>query len=252
VNNRPGGFGGFDIYVSQRARVSDPWGEPKNLGTNINGPSNEQTPALSLDENRLYFASDRSGGLGSFDLYVSRRDNNRDDLAWKPPVNLGSGVNSNGDEIGPALFEDAKTGTITLYFGSSRPGGLGAYDIYAGTLRPDETFGPAALVRELSSTANDQRPAIRRDGLEMFLDSTRAGGQGSTDLWVSTRPSTSDPWSTPLNLGPVINTGSLEVRPALSFDGTSLYFNSGGHGGYGDFDLFVSRRIEIKWRPWLF
>ncbi|PYT46405.1 MAG: hypothetical protein DMG47_04855 [Acidobacteria bacterium] len=66
------------------------------------------------------------------------------------------------------------------------------------------------------------------------------------DLSVSTRPSTSDPWSTPISLGPVVNSVGADNRPALSFDGTELYFQSTRSGGFGAQDLYVSRRTKLK------
>jgi WD40-like Beta Propeller Repeat len=86
-----------------------------------------------------------------------------------------------------------------------------------------------------------------RDGLEIFFASNRPGSVSAivTDVWVSTRPSTSDPWSEPVNLGVVINAAGLEARPALSFDGRSLYFFSDRHGGFGSTDLFVSTRRKV-------
>lgn len=245
-SNRPGGFGGNDIWVSQRASVDDPWGPPQNLGPTINTSGDENAPTLSLDGHQLYFASDRPGGFGGLDLYVSQRHNKRDDFAWQSPVNLGSGVNTFADDAAAAPFEDDATGTIMLYSHSNRPGGIGGDDIYASTLNADETFGPAVLVKELSSPFLDRLPSIRRDGLEMFLTSNRPGTLGLLDLWVSTRASTSDPWSTPVNLGPVINSAGVDGRGALSFDGTALYIHSTRPGGFGDFDLYVSKRTKLK------
>lgn len=231
----PGGSGNnFDIFVSQRASVDDPWGPPQNLGPNVNTSATENAPALSPDELSLYFNSNRPGGAGGVDLWVSRRYNRRDDFAWQPPVNLGSGVNTSATDSGAGLFEDRETGTITLYFTSDRAGGLGLDDIYASTMQPDGTFGPAALVVELSSASGEGAPAVRRDGLEMFLNSNRAGsippapgttGQ-ATDLWVSTRSSTTEPWSAPVNLGAVVNSEFTDGGPAISSDGTTLYFYS--------------------------
>ena len=161
----------FDIFVSQRASVDDAWGARQSVGSSINTTFNEASPSLSLDEHVLLFASDRPGGLGGFDLYVSRRHNRRDDLGWQSPVNLGDGVNTPANELQATLFEDEATGVITAYFTSNRPDGPGGDDIYASILQPDETFGPAVLVGELSTLSNDSTPCIRRDGLEMFLTS---------------------------------------------------------------------------------
>jgi WD40-like Beta Propeller Repeat len=248
----PGGFGGFDLWVARRASVDDPWGPPHNLGPTINTSANETVPTLSLDGHRMFFQSTRAGGLGATDVYVSRRRDERDDFGWQPPENLGSGVNSVAGDAAVALFEDDATGTVTLYFASNRAGGLGDEDIYATTVLPHGSFGPAVLVPELSTPFRDTGPAIRRDGLEMFLTSNRTGSfgvpgtQGGLDLWVATRPSTSASWSTPVNLGSVVNGDNTDSRPALSFDGTELYFHSFRPGGAGAFDLYRSVRARLK------
>jgi WD40-like Beta Propeller Repeat len=235
-----GGFGGEDIWVSQRASSDDAWGLPQNLGPTINTVSNDFGASLTLDGHTLYFVSNRPG-LGGNDLYVSRRHNRRDDFAWQPPGNLGS-INTPANELAAAHFEDDLTGVTTLYFASNRPGGLGGDDIYVSTLLPDETFGPAVLVQELSSSSADIQPAIRRDGLEIFLASPRSGTLGGLDLWVSTRASTSDPWSIPVNVGPAVNSASNDARASLSFDGTELYFQSNRDGNQ---DFYRSTRSKL-------
>jgi WD40-like Beta Propeller Repeat len=237
-----GGFGGEDIWVSQRASITDLWGPPQNLGPTINTTFNEFGPSLTLDGHTLFFASNRPG-FGGNDLYISRRHNKRDDFGWQPAVNLGSPINTAANELAPAHFEDDVTGVITLYFPSNRPGGPGEDDIYVSTLLADETLGQPALVEELSTAFADLQPAIRRDGLEMFLGSPRPGV--GIDLWVSTRASTSDPWSTPVNLGPVVNSTFRDSRPALSFDATELYFESNRPGGAGNRDLYRITRSKL-------
>ena len=241
-----GGFGGMDIWVSQRGDASESWGPPHNLGPTINSPFNEFAPSLTLDGHSLYFASNRPGGFGGIDLYVSRRHNKRDDFGWQPPANLGSGINTAANELQSVYHEDDVTGITTLYFASNRPEGIGGDDLYASTLLVDETFGPAHLVEELSTPFSDIQPAIRRDGLEMFLTSNRPGTLGLLDLWVSTRASTSEPWSTPMNLGLGVNTVTDDVRAALSFDAIELYFQSNRPGGVGSQDFWRSTRGKLK------
>jgi hypothetical protein len=255
---RPGGFGGADIWVSQRSREDAQWGPAKNLGPAVNTEFNENLPRLSLDGHRLYFVSTQPGGFGGSDLYVSRRRNGRDDLAWEYPENLGGGVNSSANEGGPAILEDDETGMITLYFFSNRPGGVGGTDIYASTLQPDETFGPAALVEELSSPFGDIVPTIRRDGLEMLITSNRPGSLPfpppfagrSNDVWVSTRATIWDPWSLPTNLGPAVNTNFNDGWTALSFDALTLYVATCRSGdpceATADLDLYTSTRMKLR------
>jgi hypothetical protein len=260
-STRPGGVNGMnlsnklEIWVSQRASLKAPWGAPVNLDAfntvpvinSIGSPT--YAPNFSADGHLLFFSSPRPGGLGGADLYVSRRTNKHDDFAWQTPVNLGLVINSPQDDEASTYFEDEETGIIVLYFASTRPGGPlgsppGSEHIYVSTLGDDGTFGPAVLVPELSSTSNETRTAIRRDGLEFFLTSTRPNGRiGTNDIWVSTRDNTLDTWSTPVNLGPTVNyPGYITGAPALSWDGTTLYCYSTRPGGFGIRDLYVSTR----------
>jgi len=264
TSNRPGGvngksFTGFvEIWVSQRASVEADWGPPVNLDAFNIAPvinsikSNTAVPSFSADGHLLFFNSDRPGGLGGIDLYVSRRTNKHDDFGWQEPVNLGL-INSPQEDTALTYFEDEETGIITGYVTSNRPGGPvgsapGSGHIWVSTLGDDGSFGPAVLVPELSSQYNDTRMAIRRDGLEFFLTSTRPDGRiGKNDIWVSTRDSTLDPWSTPVNLGPTVNfAGYVTGAPALSWNGTTLYFYSDRPGGSGGRDLYVATRRKLR------
>jgi Tol biopolymer transport system component len=253
--NRPS-LGGMDIYVSRRPSLDAPWGPPENVGEPINSPYDDVSPMLTIDGHRMYFASNRPGGYGGNDIYVSRRHNKRDDFEWSVPRNVGEGVNTPANEAGPFLFEDDRTGTITLYFDSNRPDGPGPYtedavhngnDIYTSVLQADETFGPAALVEELSTAWADRKPALRPDGLELILTSDRPDRLGVIDLWVSTRESTGDPWSAPTNMGPTINGPGNQSGAAFSLDGRTLYFNASksSRPGFGNYDLFFTMRSRV-------
>jgi len=194
------------------------------------------------------FASNRPGGLGSNDLYISHRRNQRDDFGWDLPENLGSGVNTSSSELTPGSFEDDEAGNLSLYFASNRPGGPGGQDIYVSVMQNDGTFGPAALVPELSTSDSDLFPAPRHNGLELYLASNRTGTLGENDLWVSTRERTSVPWPTPVNLGPSINSAANELGPGFPFSRDSLFFHSNRAGGQGGADLYESRRAPSR-RP---
>jgi hypothetical protein len=264
-STRPGGVNGanigntLEIWVSERASLEAPWGAPVNLDAFNSGPvinsigSNTYAPNFSADGHLLFFSSLRPGGSGGSDTYVSRRSNKHDDFGWQEPVNLGPVINSPQADDAPNYFEDEETGSIVLYFASTRPGGPvgsppGNEHIYVSTLGDDGTFGPAFLVPELSSTSNETRTAIRRDGLEFYLASTRPNGLiGTNDIWVATRDSTLEPWSTPVNLGSTVNyPGYITGAPALSWDGTTLYCYSTRPGGFGVRDLYAATRSRLR------
>lgn len=243
-----------NLYVSHREMndAASPWTAPISLGSINTSASAEICPMLTIGGRYLYFASNRPGGCGDFDIYVARRATKQGFTEWEEPQNIGCDANSPGPEFSPSLFE-GEDGTVELYFSSGlRPGGLGFGDIWMSRMQSDGHFGPATPVVELNSASNDLRPKIRqRDGLEIFFDSNRTGAV-SQDIYTSTRACTSAdcPWSTPVNLGPVVNSTALDGGGALSFDGTELFFMSNRPGGSGDQDIWVTRRNRLTQSPW--
>ena len=251
ATNRPTNSGPVDLWVSHRESVDSPWEDPVSLGSDINTAGfAEFCPTLTISGRYLYFVSDRPGGCGGSDIYVARRLSKDSFTDWGEPQNLGCQVNSPQNDITPSLFED-DDGTVYMYFSSNRPGGMGNMDVYVSTLQPDGVFGSAVGVGALNTTFNDMRPNIRvRDGLEIFFESNRTGSiAGSVDLYSSTRETTGSPWSVPVNLGSMVNSAGLESRPALSFDGTQLYFGSVRAGGLGDQDIYVITRSRLRGGP---
>ncbi len=243
---RPGGFGGLDLWVAQRASRDADWGVPQNLGPRFNTSLTDSCPALSPDEHWLFFCSNGHGGSGDFDIFASFREDTSDNFGWEEPFNLGEGVNSEFSDADPSLFVDPETGVLTLYFTSDQPGGPADVNVYTSTLGDDGTFGPAVLVPDLTGPQREARKlTIRCDGLEIFLTSSRPGTLGELDLWVSTRPTTHDAWSTPVNLGSTINTPDNERAPYLSADGRTLFFTSDRPGGFGRHDFYVTTRTKV-------
>ena len=240
ASDRPDSLGGEDIYVSQRETRDSEWGPAMNLGPTINTAANEQVPAFSRDGHLMFFASNRPGGFGGVDIWVSRRDHTHDDFGWQPAENLGPGVNFAGLQEGPSYFENDETGVPQLYFSSGMlPGGAG---IYVSEQAPDGSFGPA--VRVIVSGGN-VRPSIRHDGLEIFFHSLRPGSTtNNLDLWVATRESVFDPWSEPINLGSPLNSDLVDVQAYISSDRETLFFASARLGTLGSADIYMSTRTK--------
>lgn len=233
-----------NIWVAQRPTEDSPWGAPVPVPVINTTTFIENVPALSRDGHWLFLNSNRPEGFGDFDIWASFRFHAHDDFGWQPPVNLGAGVNSAFFDAGASFFENDDVGVPLLFFGSSRPGGPGGADIYVSQQMADGSFGPASLVVELSSPQEDQRPAIRFDGLELFLFSNRVGTFGGTDLWASTRNTVAEPWSPPENLGPTINSTSLDQQAYIASDRETLFFTSNRPGGLGGLDLYVTTRTK--------
>jgi Tol biopolymer transport system component len=244
ATNRPGGLGGQDIWVAERAHKSDPWGAPVHLPEPVNSSADDICPT-PLDGKRLLFVSSRGGGFGNGDIYITRQKG--DD--WDEPENLGSNVNSAAGEAGPSLVK--LKGRTLLFFSSTRPGGYTAdlpdtdSDIYVSEELHHGGFGPATLVDGLNTAKDDARPNVRKDGLEVVFDSNRPGTLGGPDIWSSSREHRDDAWSPPVNLMSV-NTASSETRGSLSGDGKRLTFGSNRPGAEGALDVYISTRDKLK------
>lgn len=240
-SNRAGGMGSIDIWVSQRTSLSAAWGAPQNV-TAVNSASNENFPSLSPDGKTLFLSCSCPDSLGGADIYMATRTNPIDDLGWTTPVNLGPVINTADGEVGAGYFENPVNGTAILYFTSNRAGGLGDEDFYQSTRNANGTFNTPTNVATLNSPFLDRGLNVRRDGLEVFFGSERDGGLGGRDTWVSTRASISAPWNPPVNVAGVNSPGSDQM-PALSQDGSTLYFSSARDGTP---DIYTATRVSVN------
>ncbi len=120
-SDMPGGYGGMDLYVVER--IQNRWGEPINLGRQINSEGDEVFPTCD-QSGRLYFASDGWIGLGGLDIYSTEKIQ---DQSWSPPENLGFPMNTIADDFGIIFNNEGTCG----YFSSNRSGGKGGDDIYS-------------------------------------------------------------------------------------------------------------------------
>lgn len=233
ASNRLGGKGGQDIWIARWNGSS--WDEPKNAGDNINTAADEFCPSPARG-NRFFFVRGQIAGSGNTDIYVSKRHPQN---GFEPAQRLPTGddaINSPAQEWSPSWFETAG-GSQVLYFSSTREG---RQRIYYSV-----NFGPAQLAAGgVNSSADDARPNVRHDGLEIVWDSTRSGGLGASDIWTSVRSSTDDPWEPAVHLPGPINSAAGESRASLSWDGTMLVFGS-TRAGEGGSDVYLSNRSKV-------
>lgn len=141
----PNSFGGCDLYECQWLDGS--WTRPKNLGYKINSHDWEGQPQLSTDGKMLFFSSDRIGGHGKRDIWLSKIEK---DGKWSSPKNLGEGINTTEDEQGPYLIQSKDI----LIFSSNQKGGLGGLDFYQ-SLFYDDLWSKSVPIQEINSPTNE-------------------------------------------------------------------------------------------------
>jgi outer membrane protein OmpA-like peptidoglycan-associated protein len=169
------GFGNFDIYISYY--TPEGWSEPQNLGENINTDAWESSPTLSPDKRALYFSSNRPGGYGGSDIYVSYLKPNG---SWSPAQNMGPAINSAGDDQAPFIHADNQT----LYFTSDGLTGYGGTDLYILRKNDVGEWGlPENLGYPINTIENEGSLAVSADGLTAYYASDRNDSRGSLDIY---------------------------------------------------------------------
>ncbi len=138
TSNRPGGYGGTDIYITSRLE-NGKWSAPENLGANINSPYNEASPFLTPDNSRLFFSSEGHNSMGGYDIFYTdiKTENN-----YSKPVNIGYPLNTAGDDV---FYFPLRNGTVG-YISGVRPEGLGGLDIYFVEINLPEIL-PEMIIR---------------------------------------------------------------------------------------------------------
>jgi hypothetical protein len=200
---------------------------PINLPDTFSG-----APSLSPDGRTLYFTSDRPGGYGKWDLWVSQRNSPEEE--WGDPVNLGPEVNTAAAEVMPSISADG----LTLFFGDGNPfswrarnGTANDYQVWMTTRATLQSPWeiPVELGPPVDSLYLDDYPHLTTDGLSLYFASARPELFG---LNVARRTSPNGPWLSVSNLGSAINLpGTWNAFPWLTPDGLRLIYQSDRPGG---------------------
>ncbi|MDP4207747.1 MAG: tetratricopeptide repeat protein [Bacteroidota bacterium] len=182
TSNRPGGYGGLDIYVSERTS-GDNWGQPRNLGPVVNSKYNEDCPFITSDGKRLFFSSYGHDNMGGYDIFYS---NLQTDGFWSEPVNIGYPVNTTGDDY---FYCPVGSGNVG-YMAKVLPNGYGRTDIvrlnisFAKPVKPTDTKTKDIASANLSSDKvqlinnNRKDSALYRNNGKSGILAENAGGSG--------------------------------------------------------------------------
>lgn len=209
--------------------------KPQNMGPAVNSPDDEYMPTLSADGRLLLFTR-YNRARKTEDFYFCRLT---PEGTWSPAAKMPAPVNSDRNEGSGCLSQDGRM----LYFTAcGREDGAGRCDLYIAYRKGNGWSRPQNLGPAINTSSWESQPCLSIDGKTLYFVSDRKGGQGGLDIWRSTL--VEGIWTTPVNLGPTINTSGDEKCPFISFDNRKLFFSSNGHIGMGDMDLFVAERID--------
>jgi hypothetical protein len=203
-----------DVWVVTRATVGDAFGPP-SLVQGVNTSATEATPEVSRDGLTLWVASDRAGSLG-MDVWITRRATRTS--PWMAPV-LVPELNSpqldypaaiDGPEL-EVIVQSDRAGNTDLFFATRSDSGA--------------TWSTPASLAALNSTSTEFNAALDARARVLLFGSNRAGGQGSLDLYIATRPDRMSAWSPPQGVAE-LNTAFEDGDPWISDDGHDIFFAS--------------------------
>ncbi|WP_460975115.1 OmpA family protein [Spirosoma knui] len=229
--------------------------QKENLGKTVNSVGQEVAPVISPDGRTLYFTRNyNKANLGSpdhQDVWFSTLQSGASGTppSWSEAVNIGAPINTTGDNAISGMAPDGRTAYLINVY---HPNGDLTFGISKSIRTKAGWSQPAECKIANNYNLHEQNQlefCVSPDGQAIILAVQRRDSRGNRDLYVSLQQSDRT-WSEPVSLGRVINTADAESSPFLAADGRTLYFTSMGHPGYGNGDIFVSRRLDDSWGNW--
>lgn len=159
-------LGSCDLFITRK--TGDAWSTPVNLGPAVNSRSWDSQPSLSSDGNKLYFASERPGGLGRKDIWMSEL---KPDGTWKTSVNLGPKINTSQDEVSPFIHANG----YSFFFSSNGREGMGKFDIYLASTRKDIMGDPINLGYPINTSDDELALFVTADGKKAYYSVDKTG-----------------------------------------------------------------------------
>jgi outer membrane protein OmpA-like peptidoglycan-associated protein/tetratricopeptide (TPR) repeat protein len=210
---------------------------PKNLGDSVNSRNSEYFPSLTIDGSRLVITRN----TGNEDFYYCLKNK---DGSWTQARPMEGDINTVWNEGAQNISQD---GQWLVFTGCNWPQGFGGCDLYISYLTPTGWSKAENLGGRVNTDVWDAQPCLSPDKKDLYFASSRPGGYGGKDIYVC-HLLPSGRWSEPENLGPTINTSGDEQCPFMHADNQTLYFTSNFWPGYGDDDLFYSKKLPGgKW-----
>ncbi len=225
-----------DIMIAHK--LGDNWLEPESIGDNINTNGHDASVGLSVDGQQLFIYKQTKKDNG--DIYIS----NLEGETWSRPIKLKGEVNTEAWEGSATLTSDGQT----LYFSSSREGGMGGRDLYSAKLQPDGSWGNIKnLGAEINTKFDEDAPFIHPDGRTLYFSSKGGLSMGGYDIFYTYL--TDDGWESPTNVGYPVNTIDDDRFYVLSADAKTGYYSSSGRTENGTHNIYTVSPGHFGKRP---
>ena len=223
--------------------------DPINLGTAINSEAHELAPLISPDGQLLYYTrQDHPGNLGekkNQDVWCAQLG---EDGQFLPAKNIAGPINNERNNSICSVTPDGQTLLVLNVY--KKDGGSDKGLSLSHKEGEDRWSFPEALVIEDYYNNNKYGEYnLANDGKTLVLAIERDDTKGAKDIYVSFRNEDGS-WTVPMHTGDMLNTAASELSPYLAADGKTLYFATSGRPGYGQADMFVSRRLDDSWTNW--
>jgi outer membrane protein OmpA-like peptidoglycan-associated protein len=221
----------------------------ENLGNTINSKFNEICPVVSPDGQKIYFTRwkhpDNLGANKNQDIWVS---NWQPDRTWSKATLFPAPINNDENNAVCGITPNGKTLLLNNVYG--KDGTMEKGVSFSFLLRTGEWSFPKALkIVNFKNKSEFSEYTLAPNGKVLLMTTETKDSYGGKDIYVSFLNS-DDTWSEPKNIGPAVNTGEAESTPFIAPDGVTMYFSSSGHVGYGNNDIFLSRRMDDSWLNW--
>jgi outer membrane protein OmpA-like peptidoglycan-associated protein len=221
----------------------------ENLGNAINSKFNEICPVVSPDGQKLYFTRwkhpENLGTNKNQDIWVS---NWQSDRTWSKASLFSAPINNDENNAVCGITPNGKTLLLNNVYG--KDGTMEKGVSFSFLLRTGEWSFPKALkIINFKNKSEFSEYTLAPNGKVLLMTTETKDSYGGKDIYVSFLNS-DDSWSEPKNIGLVVNSGEAESTPFIAPDGVTMYFSSSGHVGYGNNDIFLSRRLDDTWQNW--
>ncbi len=225
----------FAVQAMQRPVAFNPVALPRT----VNKFGLQYFPSTTADQKQLIYTA-REGVRPEQDenIYISQLQGNE----WQEPVSISASINSTANEGAATISGDGKT---LVFTSCNRPDSQGDCDLYIAFRTGSDWSKPKNLGSPVNSKAWESQPSLSADGRTLYFTSTRGGGVGKEDIWV-THQNDDGSWVVPENLGPTVNSAGRDMAPFIHGSGSTLYFVSDGHRGLGGLDAFMTTLDAAK------